>query len=355
MLAATSMQMCAGVDYLWQRGARAIMKQKQMMAWLVTAAYASLIWAADVSKATHPAHIGRNPIVRVVTVTQAELPRGNDDLLEDTMSRLQQASAFRPDIACLPELFSRRPAESVPGPVTERLSAWAREHSSYVVFGLKTIAGGRVYNSALLVDRKGQIVGRFNKMHPTENELAEGTVPGDTKPSVFETDFGTIGIQICFDINWWDNWKRLKQKGAKIVFFPSAYPAARQLSALALMTQTYVVSSAIRSTSQIYDITGEVLAASGHHQPWAAAALPIGKRLFEIDFHAEKARAIQKKYGSKVDLVFLHDDDWFTLASLDPDVATEDIIAEFGLTPLDDYRMRAAKAVEKARAEKAAN
>ena len=58
---------------------------------------------------------------------------------------------------------------------------------------------------------------------------------------------------------------------------------------------------------------------------------------------------IQEKYGSKVELVFLHDDDWFTLASLDPDVATEDIIAEFGLTPLDDYRVRAGRAVERAR------
>ena len=321
---------------------------KHVMAAVAVAAFAPVIWAADVSKA-QPVRIGRNPIVRVVTISQADLRRGNDDLLEDTMARLQQASAFRPDIACLPELFSRRAPESVPGPVTERLSAWAREHSSYVVFGLKTVAGGKVYNSALLVDRKGQIVGQFNKMHPTENELAAGTIPGGTEPPVFETDFGTIGIQICFDINWWDNWKRLKQKGAKIVFFPSAYPAARQLSALALMTQTYVVSSAMRGTSQIYDISGQVLAASGNYQPWAAAALPIGKRLFEIDFHADKARAIQKKYGSKVELVFLHDDDWFTLASLDPDVATEDIIAEFGLTPLDDYRVRAGRAVEKAR------
>jgi beta-ureidopropionase len=326
------------------------MKQKQMIAWLVAAACAPLIGAADVSKATQPVPIGRNPIVRVVTVSQAELPRGNDDLLEATMSRLQQASAFHPDIACLPELFSRRAPESVPGPVTERLSRWAREHSSYVVFGLKTMAGGKVYNSALLVDRKGRIVGQFNKMHPTENELAEGTVPGDTEPAVFATDFGTIGIQICFDINWWDNWKRLKQKGARIVFFPSAYPAARQLSALALMTQTYVVSSAIRGTSQIYDISGQVLASSGNYQSWAAAALPIGKRLFEVDFHADKARAIQKKYGSRVELVWLHDDDWFTLASIDPGLATEDIIAEFGLTPLDDYRVRAGRAVERARA-----
>ena len=93
---------------------------KQMMALFVVAACAPLIWAADVSKATQPVRIGRNPIVRVVTVSQAELRGGNDDLLEDTMARLQQASAFRPDIACLPELFSRRAPESVPGPVTER-------------------------------------------------------------------------------------------------------------------------------------------------------------------------------------------------------------------------------------------
>jgi hypothetical protein len=115
-----------------------------------------------------------------------------------------------------------------------------------------------------------------------------------------------------------------------------------------------VVSSAIRGTSQIYDITGQSLAASGHHQPWAAAALPIGKRLFEIDFHAEKARAIQKKYGSKVELVFLHDDDWFTLASLDPELTTEEVIAEFALTPLDDYRVRATRVIDAARAGAAA-
>ena len=175
-------------------------------------------------------------------------------------------------------------------------------------------------------------------------------MPGEVDPPVFETDFGTIGIQICFDVNWWDNWKRLKQKGAKIVFFPSAYPAYRQVSALALMNQFYVVSSTNSRSSNIYDITGQVLASSGHSQQWAAAALPIGKRLFETDYHAQKVRQIQQKYGPRVEVVWFHDDDWFTLASLDPGLTVEDIIAEFGLTPLDDYRIRAAKAVDKARA-----
>ena len=64
----------------------------------------------------------------------------------------------------------------------------------------------------------------------------------------------------------------------------------------------------------------------------------------------EKVREIQRKYGSRVEVVWLHDDDWFTLASLDPDVTLEDIMSEFGLTPLDDYRVRASAAIDKARA-----
>jgi beta-ureidopropionase len=307
--------------------------------------------AADFLKPAPAAQSNRNRIVRVVTVSQAKLERGSSDLLERTVARLNQAASFQPDIACLPELFSDSPPEPVSGPVSVRLSAWAREHSAYVLFGLKTRSNGRIYNSALLMDRKGQLVGQYNKMHPTEGELREGTKPGEVEPAVFETDFGTIGVQICFDVNWWDMWKRLKQKGAKIVFFPSAYPAARQLSALALMNQYYVVSSAMTRSSKIYDISGDVLASSGEYQQWAGAVLPLGKRLFEIDYHVDKVREIQQKYRAKVEVAWFHDDDWFTLASLDPELSTEDIIAEFGLTPLDEYRVRATRAVDEARAE----
>jgi hypothetical protein len=83
------------------------------------------------------------------------------------------------------------------------------------------------------------------------------------------------------------------------------------------MNQHYVVSSVMRGPSKIYDVSGEVLASSGSYQQWAGAALPIGKRLFETDFHIGKVCEIQK-YGSKVEVVWSHDDSWFTLASLDP-------------------------------------
>lgn len=296
----------------------------------------------------------RNRIVRVVTISQDGLDgTSKEALLEATMKRLDQAASYHPDIVSLPETFLRDAAEPVPGPVSARLAAWAREHKSYVIAGLRTLTAGRLYNSAILFDRQGRIAGQFHKIHPTEAELKAGVSPGDTEPPVFETDFGTIGIQICFDVNWWDVWRRLKQKGAKIVFFPSAYPAARQISALALMNQYYVVSSTQTRQSRIYDITGEEIAASGKYQPWAGATLPLGKRLFEIDFHVRKVHEIQQKYGSRIDVSWLHDDDWFTLASLDPGLTVEDIEQEFGLTPLDAYRIRATGAVDKARASAA--
>jgi predicted amidohydrolase len=302
------------------------------------------------SAETRTGSAARNPLVRVATISTDRLsPGAAGDLFDGAMDRLNQAASFQPDIACLPELFARSAAEPVPGPATARLGEWARLHSAYVVAGIKTVSAGRVYNSAILLDRRGRVVGQFDKIHPTEKELEQGITPGRPDPPVFETDFGRIGILICFDVNWWEDWKRLKEKGARIIFFPAAYPAAEQLAGIALMNEVFVVSSSGRSVSRIYDITGRVLAASGGYRDWAGAVLPLGKRLYEVDYHVAKVRRLEQKYGRKVEIVWLHDDDWFTLASLDPDLTVPDLEKEFGLTPLRDYRIRAAKAIDAAR------
>ncbi len=312
----------------------------------------SVLTALDGLLAAEASQSVRNRIVRVVTVSQAGLRRDANDLLEPTMSRLNQAASFHPDIACLPELFSNRAPEPVPGPVTQKLATWAREHASYVILGLKTKKAGRIYNSAILIDRMGQIIGQYNKVHPTEEEIKEGTTPGDdVGPPVFKTDFGTIGIQICFDVNWRDEWRQLKQAGAQIVFWPSAYPAGRQLPALALSNEYYIVSSTMDRPSHIYDISGDIRASSGKYEEWAGASIPLGKRLFEIDYNAGKVQQLQQKYGPKVQVVWFHDSDWFTLASLDPNLTVEDLIAEYGLTPLDEYLSRCTRVIDRARAE----
>ncbi len=291
-------------------------------------------------------------VVRIVTISEEGLQFGTNDLLEPTLNRLNQAAAYHPDIACLPEIFSNRAPETVPGPVTERLSEWAREHSSYVIFGIKVKEHDRLYNSAILLDRKGTIAGRYNEIHPTDQYLKEGVTPGqDAVPPVFQTDFGTIGIQICQDINWTEEWHRLKQEGAQIVFWPSGFPATIQLSALASMNHYYVVCSPKRGSAGVYDITGEALAASGNYQHWAEAAIPMGKRIFEVVYATPKIREIQQKYGPRVEVKWYHDSDWVTLRSLDPNVSTDDLIKLYGMTTLDDEIAKSTRLINQARAE----
>lgn len=58
---------------------------------------------------------------------------------------------------------------------------------------------------------------------------AGGLTRGPIDPPVFNTDFGVIGMRICFDFQFFDGFKRLGQKGAEIVFWPSAYCGGREL------------------------------------------------------------------------------------------------------------------------------
>ena len=289
-------------------------------------------------------------IVRVATVTQDRLDRESSvALVEETIERLDRAAYRGPDIACLPETFSGYDAQPVPGPITERLSAWARDRSCYVICPMRTEVTGRMFNSAIVLDRQGEIMGRYDKIHLTEGELAGGVVPGEADPPVFQTDFGTIGGQICFDVNWPESWRRLQEKGAEIVFFPSAFPAHRQLSSLSWENEFYIVSATKTRSSRVYDITGEVLAESGYFQPWADAALHLGKRLFEIDYHTDKARRLQQKYGGRALVHWCHEESWFTLASQDPDLSVAELMEEFGLVPLRTYLSRCEQALHDAR------
>lgn len=291
-----------------------------------------------------------NQLVRVVTISQDGLSdKPGKAMLDATMTRLNRAASFEPDIVCLPETFTRGEPEAVPGPTTNRLSTWAEKHACYVICPLLVRDGERTFNSAVLIDRSGAIVGRYDKIRPTEGELARSICPGAIDPPVFQTDFGAIGIQICFDVNWRTQWRRLKEKGAKIIFFPSAFPAARQLKTLAWLNQCFVVSSTMTRAASIFDITGEQIATTGKYQQWAGELLPIGKRLFEIDYHVGKMRKITEKYGDKVRVTWYHDEDLVSLTSLAPALTVEGLIEEFGLTPHTAYIKRAQEAQDERR------
>ena len=277
----------------------------------------------------------------VLSATMQNIKPG-DNKIEKLIGRLNVAASYRPDIVCLPENFVNEAdsAEPVPGPITDQFSSFALKNRCYVICTLIRKNGDRKFNTAVLIDRKGDIAGMYDKIHPAMGEIDAGTVPGPPDPPAFQTDFGKVGIQICFDINWVDDWRILKEKGVEIVFWPSVYIGGRMLSSYARLFNYYVVGCSRVGPSIIYDTAGDVITESGRFEKWAMVSLNLEKIHCEIDFHVKKVQAIRKKYGRKVAVQFYHHEDWVTIESRSPDLTVKQLIEEFDLESRWDYIIR---------------
>ena len=114
-------------------------------------------------------------------------------------------------------------AETIPGPATDRFAALAKELSIWIVFGMDENRGGKLFNSAVLMNPQGQIVGTYSKVHLQNWMLASGVNRGDTFP-VWEIEIGgvkvKVGIEICYDIQHPEATRELALGGAEIVFNP---------------------------------------------------------------------------------------------------------------------------------------
>ena len=108
----------------------------------------------------------------------------------------------------------------MPGPDTERLGAAAKRNHLWVVASLSEFDGGRIYNTGVLLDRNGELKGKYRKVHLPLGEWKSGVVPGNEYP-VFETEFGKVAIQICYDWFFPEIAGIWGLKGAEIVFAPT--------------------------------------------------------------------------------------------------------------------------------------
>jgi N-carbamoylputrescine amidase len=142
------------------------------------------------------------------------------------------------EVVCLPELFrtfylcqsedARRFdwAESIPGPTTEALAKQAADlRVSLVVSLFERRAAGLYHNTAVVLDEKGNLVGRYRKMHIPDDPLYYEKfyfTPGDLGFKVHDTAAGRLGVLVC-----WDQWfpeaaRATTLLGADMLFYPTA-------------------------------------------------------------------------------------------------------------------------------------
>jgi predicted amidohydrolase len=91
----------------------------------------------------------------------------------------------------------------VPGPTTDVLAAAARAAGAHVVAGISQRhphISELLYNTAVLIDPDGELVGVQHKVHACRDEK-EYFVPGD-RVDVFPTALGVIGLELCYDVRF---------------------------------------------------------------------------------------------------------------------------------------------------------
>ncbi|MDO1446571.1 nitrilase-related carbon-nitrogen hydrolase [Rhodocytophaga aerolata] len=293
-----------------------------------------------------PAEIQRLPReVWIGTVSLTGLSAADSQgMVEKALHVMQALVPFKPDIICLPESFAftniQQPfsvpkvAEKIPGPIATPFLNFAKTHRCYVICPTYSLHKGSIYIAAVLIDRTGNVVGEYHKCRPTDGEIASGVRPGSLDPPLFETDFGKIGIQICFDIKWEEGWQSLKEKGAEIIFWPSAYGGGREVNSRAWRHQVYVVSSTQKGTAKICDVTGDVLAQTGSWQPnWTCGSVNLEKAFILTWPAVSYFGKIQQTYGRKIKLTTFDEEEWTILESLDAGVNVADVLKEFNLQP----------------------
>ncbi len=147
-----------------------------------------------------PDQIGR--LVRVVSIG---FHPGRP--LEEIAALVDAEGAKGADLIAIPETCrgqNETSVEALDGPTVSAMAQLARKHRTYLVCPIDRKEGARRFNSAVLLDRQGQVACVYNKLYPVWQEECLKTPavsPGDSA-TVYQADFGRVGLAICFDVNW---------------------------------------------------------------------------------------------------------------------------------------------------------
>lgn len=140
-----------------------------------------------------------------------------------------------PDLVLLPELFASgygfedigAEARASESEVIPLLSEMARGLSSWIAGTVILERGGKYYNTFVILNREGRLIHSQAKTHLfrplNEHEMFS---PGNEIES-FETEFGTAGALICYELRFPEIARKLARQGARMILVPAEWPRSR--------------------------------------------------------------------------------------------------------------------------------
>ncbi len=295
------------------------------------------------------------PGPRQVRVTSLSF---HDQPLARIASLVEAEGAQGTDLIVLPETFngqSKNTPETLDGMAVSTMATLARRFQMYIVCPIDRVQDGFRLNSAVLLDRDGQIAHVYDKAYPywSEFKLAPPVDVIHSTPSVVATDFGRVGMAICFDVNFPEVWQALADEDAELVIWPSAYSAGRALQAHAINHHYYIMTSTYNRDCIVYDITGEeILYETAADINITRTVLDLDRGIYHENFNLDKKAQLLAAHPETVEMEqWLDREQWFVLRSKRPEVSVRALAHQYGLEELRIYKRRSLAQLDARRIE----
>jgi predicted amidohydrolase len=264
--------------------------------------------------------------------------------------------AVLPETAITGEAGEEALARSIPfeGQVQEVFSGKAREHGCYIVvptYLLDSPEKKLCSNAAILVGRKGEVVGIYRKIHLVvsleRGTMEGGATPGDALP-VFNCDFGKLGIQICYDMDFADGWTELARRGAELIAWPTQSPQTSQPAFRARQQRCYIVSSTWRHNASIFEPTGKIAAQITPPQSILVDELDLSYAILPWSSKLRNGESLKQAYGDKVGFHYYEDEDLGIFWSNDPGITVGEMVRSIGVLEIEEEMAQVRKFYRKA-------
>lgn len=152
---------------------------------------------------------------------------------------IADAVKSKADMVVLPEMFIcpynkkaiSAAAQPEGGEAWQAMSEAAAKNHVYLVAGsIPESADGHIYSTAYTFDREGRQIGKYRKMHMFDIDVEGGqyysessVITAGDEVCVVETEFGPIGVAICYDVRFPELFRLLAKRGAKAVVMPASF------------------------------------------------------------------------------------------------------------------------------------
>jgi predicted amidohydrolase len=237
--------------------------------------------------------------------------------LEKAIQYIAKAKSFGADFVIIPEFYMALAtpksgvlpvdaAEPLDGPFVTALKEAARANEIYVICGLyetKLDDQKRAYNTTVFIDRSGQLVHSYRKTHLYDAfsyHESDTIIPGDNQYKIVETEFGKIGLMVCYELRFPEIARQFALQGADILFVPAGWVAgsmkedhwqtlirARAIENTMFVCGANLVGDIFSGRSIIVDPMGVILASAGEEET-----------LIVSDIDLDRIRRVREKLPS---------------------------------------------------------